>query len=173
MPTKVQLDASILDLGAALIQTTSDNQERVIAFASKSLADTESRYPNIEREMLAVVFGTERFPTFLYDSKYVAESDHKPLAAIHLKNISQAPSRLQRMLLRLQPYDIKIVYRPGRELALADALSRLKPREADSIQLKQTIHNVSWSDFRLEIIRSQTVEDSELKPIVEVVFPEM
>ena len=143
MPTKIQVDASILDLGAALIQAASDNQERVIAFASKSLTDTESRYANIQREMLAAVFGTERFHTVLYGSKCVVESDHKPLAAIHHKNISQAPPRLQRMLLCLQPYDIKIVYRPGRELALAEALSRLKPREADTIQLEQTIHNVS------------------------------
>ena len=100
LSTKVQVDSSLLGLGAALIQTTSDNQERVIAFASKSLTDTESRYANIEREMLAVVFGTERFHTFLYGSKCVVESDHKPLAAIHLKNISHAPARLQRRLLR-------------------------------------------------------------------------
>ena len=119
--------------------------------------------------MLAVVFGTKRFHTFLYGSKFVVESDHKPLAAIHLKNISQAPPRLQRMLLRLQPHDIKIVYRPGRELALADALSRLKPREADTIQSEQTIHNISWSDFRLKSIRSQTAEDPEFKPLLEVV----
>ena len=86
---------SLLGLGTGLIQTKPDNQERVIAFASKSLTDIESRYANIEREMLAVVFGTERFLTFLYGSKFVVESDHKPLAAIHIKNISQAQPHLQ------------------------------------------------------------------------------
>ena len=156
--TKVQLYASLLGLGAAFIQTTPDNKERVIVFASKSMADTESRYANIERETLAVVFRTERFHTFLYSSKFVVESDHKPLAAIHLKNISQAPLCLQRMLPCLQPYDVTIVYRPDRELVLADALSRLKPREADTIQLEQTIHNVSLdlkvSDHKWQKIQS-------------------
>ena len=74
LPTKVQVDESLLGLDAALIQTTSDNQDRVI---EKSLINIESRYINIERQMLAVVFGTERFHTFLYGSKFVVESDHK------------------------------------------------------------------------------------------------
>lgn len=51
----VQVDASMKGLGAALLQ-----DGRPIAFASKSLTETESRYANIEREMLAVVYGSIR-----------------------------------------------------------------------------------------------------------------
>ena len=54
--THVQVDASSHGLGAVLIQNG-----KPIAFASKSLSDCERRYANIEREMLAVVFGCERF----------------------------------------------------------------------------------------------------------------
>ena len=50
-----------------------------------------------------------------------------PLEQIHKKNLMQAPPRLQRMLLRLQPYDCVIKYRPGKEMVTADALSRLSP----------------------------------------------
>ena len=70
METKVQVDASQRGLGAALIQTDRNGIERVISFASKALTDTETRYANIEREMLAVVFGCERFHTYLYGSNF-------------------------------------------------------------------------------------------------------
>ena len=62
-PTKdtvIQVDASSYGLGAVLLQ---DNKP--VAFASKSLTDAETRYANIERELLAVVFGAERFHTYV------------------------------------------------------------------------------------------------------------
>ena len=40
-----------------------------------------------------------------------------------------APPRLQQMLLRLEPYNIAVQYKPGREMALADAFSRLYQEE--------------------------------------------
>ena len=91
--TKVQVDASKLGLGAALIQVqpAEPDKERVIAFASKSLSDVETRYANIERELLAVVFGVEKFHTYLYGSEFTVESDHKPLESIVSKNLAQAP----------------------------------------------------------------------------------
>ena len=50
------------------------------------------------------------------------ENDHKPLQMIQLKNLHAAPPRLQRMLLRIQLYDVTIRYRPGPEMLLVDAL---------------------------------------------------
>ena len=64
---------------------------KIVAFASKRLTDTESRYANIERELLAVVFGCERFHTYVYRKEFQIESDHKPLENIQNKNIAQAP----------------------------------------------------------------------------------
>ena len=166
--TRIQVDASMKGLGAALIQIE-DGREKVIAFASKALSPTEERYANIEREMLAVVFGAERFYTFVYGSSFTVESDHKPLELIHLKSISQAPPRLQRMLLRIQPYDMKIKYRPGKELLLADALSRIQPRQGETINLEKTIHCVRWSVEKLDDVCRQTDTDAELQPLREVV----
>ena len=57
-PVTVQADASQRGLGACLLQ---DGQP--IAYASKSLTDTETRYANIERELLAIVFTCQRFNT--------------------------------------------------------------------------------------------------------------
>ena len=60
------------------------------------------------------MFGVEKFHTYIYGSKVLIESDHKPLGAILKKNLAQAPPRLQRMMLRFQAYDIK--YRKWSEL---------------------------------------------------------
>ena len=140
-PTKeftLQVDASTTGLGAALLQ-----DKKPIAFASKTLTDTESRYANIERQLLAVVYGCECFHTCLYGRSFIAESDHKPLEAIQLKNLISAPPRLQRMVLRLQPYDVTIKYRPGKQVLVANALSRLSPEEGTPIpDLNVQIHDV-------------------------------
>ena len=118
LPITVQADASQDGLGAALLQ-----EGKPIAFASKSVTDTERRYANIEREMLSIVFACERFHTYLYGRTFIIENDHKPLEMVALKNLDKAPPRLQRLLLRLQPYDCQIKYRPGKEMLLVDALS--------------------------------------------------
>ena len=129
-PVTLQCDASLKGLGACIIQ---DGQP--IAFASKSLMDTETRYTNIERELLAIVYGCEKFHTYLYGRTFIVETDHKPLKMISLKNLTAAPARLQRMLLHLQQYDLVITYWPGREMLLADALSHLPSRTNTEIKL--------------------------------------
>ena len=70
-------------------------------YASKSLTTAETRYANIEREMLAVSCISITFHHYLYGRKFVCQSDHKPLEDIHLKYLSDAPPKLQRLLLKL------------------------------------------------------------------------
>ena len=118
-------------LGACIIQ---DSQP--IAFASKSLIDTETCYANIERELLAIVYGCEKFHTYLYGRTFTVETDHKLLEMISMKNLIAAPARLQRMLLQLQQYDMIITYRPGKEMLLADTFSYLPSRTNTWIQLQ-------------------------------------
>ena len=85
-PVTVQVDASQRGLGACLLQ---DGQP--IAYASKSLTDTETRYANIERELLAIVFPCQRFNTYVLGRPFTVESDHKPLEMIHQKSLVSAP----------------------------------------------------------------------------------
>ena len=129
-PVTLQCNASLKGLEACIIQ---DGQP--IAFVSKSLTDTETCYANIKRELLAIVYGCEKFHTYLYGRTFIVEMDHKPLEMISLKNLTAAPAHLQRMLLCLQQYDLVITHRPGREMLLADALSHLPSRMNTDIQL--------------------------------------
>ena len=89
-PVTVQADASQRGLGACLLQ---DGQP--IAYASKSLTDTETRYANIERELLAIVFACQRFNTYVLGRPFTVESNHKLLEMIHQKSLASAPPRLQ------------------------------------------------------------------------------
>ena len=115
----LQCDTSQSELGAALLQ----NGQPVV-YASRALAPAETRYAQIEKELLVIVFACERFDTYIYGlEKVKVESDHKPLEAILLKPQHAAPQRLQRMLLRLQRYDLTIHYKKGKDMFLADALS--------------------------------------------------
>ena len=50
-PVTVSCDASKSGLGAMLLQ-----DEKPIAFASRSMTETETRYTNIEKELLAILF---------------------------------------------------------------------------------------------------------------------
>ena len=166
--TILQADASQKGLGATLLQ-----EGKPIAFASKALNETESRYANIERELLAVVYGCERFHSYLYGRPFKVHSDHKPLESIHLKHLMSAPPRLQRMLLRLQPYDLVIQYRPGKQMEIADALSRLSPEEKYPIpDMNVGIHLVcpQFSNNMLDRIKDSTSKDHELKVLKEQVY---
>ena len=134
LPVTVQANTSLRGLGACLIQKH-NREDQPIAFASKSLTDTETQYANIERELLAIVFACQRFSTYLLGRSFVAESDHKQLEMIAMKNLANVPPRLQRMLLELQRYDVTIKYRPGEQMQLADALSRCLARASQEIKL--------------------------------------
>ena len=116
----LQCNASQSGLGAALLQNG-----QPVAYAPRALTPTETRYAQIEKELLAIVFACEHFEAYTYGREVVhVESDHQPLEAIAQKPLHSAPSRLQRMLLRLQKFNIKVKYKKGKEMFLADTLSR-------------------------------------------------
>ncbi|CAH1233393.1 RTL1 [Branchiostoma lanceolatum] len=99
----LQTDASSTGLGAAIMQNG-----QPVAYASRALTDSETRYAQIEKEMLGVVFGLERFHQYTYGREVKVQTDHKPLEMIVLKPLHAAPRRLQRMLMRLQQYNVTI-----------------------------------------------------------------
>ena len=78
----------------------------------------------------------------LWPCTFTIESDHKPLEQINLKNLADTPAQLQWMLLRLQNYDVTIKYHPGKEMLVADALSRYSPLVGPEVALDIAIHHV-------------------------------
>lgn len=120
--TRVITDASPVGFGAILVQGQ-NGEERVICYASRSLTDVEKRYLQIEKEALGVVWACERLYMYLYGTDFEILTDHKLLKFIH-SNKSQPSARVNRWVLRLQPYRSTIRHIPGKE-NIADSLSRL------------------------------------------------
>jgi hypothetical protein len=115
----IQADASQHGLGATLLQGG-----KPVCYASRALSECESRYAQIEKELLAVCFGCQKFHQYIFGKPVTVQSDHKPLEAIFKKQLGAVPPRLQRMMLRLQPYDVNIKYTRGKNMYVADTLSR-------------------------------------------------
>lgn len=121
--TRVIADASPVALGAVLVQfkNESDDEPRIISYASKSLTNTEKRYCQTEKEALALVWSVEKFAVYLIGRNFELETDHKPLEIIFAPN-STPCARIERWVLRLQSFKFTVKYRKGN---VADSLSRL------------------------------------------------
>ena len=160
-PREIQCDASLKGLGCCLIQ-----DGKPVYFASKSLTETESRYSNIEREMLGVVFALTRLRQYTFGRHVTIITDHKPLESLNNKNLNMCPPRLQRMLVRIQEYDFNIKYRPGTKIPIPDCLSRLIPLHKSDPSISGM--NISVNEIvmtpesKLETIRSHLNNDKDL-----------
>jgi len=137
-PTRIEVDASGYGLGAVLLQQVpasdgSDACWKPVYFASRKLSDPESRYATIEREALAVVWGVQRFRSFITGLEFSVVSDHKPLIQVFKAgyNLASASVRVQRLVLKIQDLSFSVSYRPGEQNVLADFLSRLPTGEPD------------------------------------------
>ena len=79
---------------------------------------------NWTEETLSILFACERFHGYLYGRKFKVINDHQPLRSISQKPLKKSPLRIQRFRLRLQKYEFDFLYVPGKQLQVADALSR-------------------------------------------------
>lgn len=73
IPVTVSVDASSYGLGATLLQ-----DGHPIEYSSRTLTQTQQRYAQIEKELLAVQFGLEKYHQYVYGQSVIVETDHKP-----------------------------------------------------------------------------------------------
>ena len=144
-----------------------------VSYSSRALTTSERNYSQIEKELLAQVFGVERHHQYVYGRKVMLWSDHKPLETICKKPLATAPKRLQRLVLRLQQYDVEVRYKPGPDMYLADTLSRAYlPTTARSPRRDGT-NSCSWilAHFRtFAEIQRETAADSVLQCLTQVIL---
>ena len=135
-PFTLTTDASATGLGAVLSQGHG-HQEKVIAFASRTLNKAERNYSATERECLGVVWATEKFEYYLLGAPFIVQTDHDPLT--YLRAVPQPHGRLARWILKLEQFEYQIKYKAGKSIPHADALSR------QSLQVSAVQIPMDWS----------------------------
>ena len=109
--TRVTVDASPVGLGAIISQFDRDDNDRIVAYTSRSLSKVEQQYSQTEKEALGYVFGCEKFHMYLIGIEFELDTDHKPLEVIsHPK--AKPSARIERLAVRLQQYQFKLRH-PG------------------------------------------------------------
>lgn len=118
----VTTDASNHAIGAVLSQGTIGS-DKPIAYASRTLSQSEEKLPAIEKELLAIHWGCKYFRPYLFGRKFVLYTDHKPLTyGLNLKNPND---KILKWMVELREFDFEVRYKPGKQNVVADALSRI------------------------------------------------
>lgn len=114
----VETNACDAGLGVVLMQ-----DDRSIAFISKSLSSVHQHLSIYEKEFLALILAMEKWRQCLQRQEFVIRTNHESLAYLNEQTLQ---SELQRKAItRLMGLQLKIVYRKGGENVVADALSRI------------------------------------------------
>ena len=171
-PTRISADASSYGIGGVILQQ-SDNCWRPVAFCSRTLTCAEQRYAQIEKECLASVWACERFAQYVCGlPSFELLSDHKPLIPlINSKDLDLVPLRCQRLLLRLMRFNPVARHVPGKELVIADTLSRHPQvvRTVSELELEVEAHvdaiTSSWpaSETMLSRLRQASLDDTLIR----------
>ncbi|KAK3107076.1 hypothetical protein FSP39_006459 [Pinctada imbricata] len=160
---KISSNASKNGLGAVLLQKHTEGWMPV-AYASRVMTSAETRYAQIEKEMLAITFACERFHQYIFGQTIQVETDHKPLVAIFKKSLSDCPIRIQRLIIRMQKYDLLVEFTPGKFMHTADALSRAYERTLDKNDKSGEEEVEVYVDF---VIKSLPISDQKIRKIKE------
>uniref|UniRef100_H3AII3 Gypsy retrotransposon integrase-like protein 1 n=1 Tax=Latimeria chalumnae TaxID=7897 RepID=H3AII3_LATCH len=121
-PFAVHTDVCDVGLGGALMQKDDQGNDRVIAYASRTLHQSERHFSTTEKECLAVVWCLEHFWPYLEDTKFQVFKDHNSLR--WLMNRPDPTGQSARWCLILQEFDFSVIHKPGHHNQIPDALSR-------------------------------------------------
>ena len=147
----VHTDASNIAVGVMLAQNPTGKCDQPISYASRLLNSAERNYNTTEREALAMVYALNKYRHYLLGNKFVFYVDH--MALVYLVNKPQVSGRIARWLLLFQEYDFIVVYKPGKNHGVADAMSRLPNGEPATGVEDQT------KDASLFYVKPEWLED--------------
>ncbi|XP_033971717.1 uncharacterized protein LOC117471045 [Trematomus bernacchii] len=114
-------DASNSGVGAVLSQQV-EGVDRPVLYISRKLAQREVNYSTVEKECLAIRWAVGALRYYLLGRPFTLWSDHAPLQWLH--RIKDANAWITRWYLALQPFNFKVIHRPGNRMVVADFLSR-------------------------------------------------
>jgi hypothetical protein len=136
---------------AAVLNQEEDGHLAPIGYASRTLTEAERRYSIYEREAMAVVFGCEKFRTFVEHEPFTIHTDNQ--AVSWLRKHGNQLGRVARWVMRLAPFKFDIVHVRGSDNVAADSLSRMfddkpVPEESPVFTGFLTSFPVSFKDLK-------------------------
>ncbi|KFK22215.1 hypothetical protein AALP_AAs67613U000200, partial [Arabis alpina] len=152
----VESDASGIGLGAVLMQN-----QRPIAYYSQALTDRKKLKSVYERELMAIVFAIQRWRHYLLGMKFLVKTDQKSLK--FLLEQHEVNAEYQQWLTKILGFNFDIMYKPGLENKVADALSRKE-------LLPQLFALSIPAAIQLDMIQEAVERDADLKKIKEEVL---
>jgi len=124
-PFTLETDASIKGLGAILSQVQDDGKLHPLAYASRSLSQSEKNYAITELETLAVVWAVTHFRYYLYGNEVTVITDHAAVKAVlGTPNLNGKHARWWSKVYGSGIGKMNIIYRAAKHNSHADALSR-------------------------------------------------
>jgi hypothetical protein len=189
-PITLSVDSSQSGLGAVLYQ-----DGKPIHFASKALTAAEYNYAQIEKELLAICWGFEKFHTYLYGrSDITVITDHKPLVNLREKPLFQLSPRLQAMCMKLRQHTFELIHKPGKEIPVPDCMSRLycgteskddtllnyaftatclsslaQSNDPVEVDLGEVRHTNAITHAKLQEVKGETLKDEVLQKLISVI----
>ena len=126
-------DTSIEGRGSSLWQMQ-EGKARLLGYASKTLPEACSRYSVTELEMTGLLVNVNLWKNLLKHREFDAAVDHVAVAQI-MKAKTEPATRIMRLLDRLPAYSFNLYYVKGRDMILADYLSRHRQKDLDPTEL--------------------------------------
>ena len=164
LPFILATDASAYAIGGYLYQGDTENKQvkakRIIKFASRSLNASERKYSASKRELLSIVYCLNKFSNYLLGQKFIVMTDHKPLTYLFSQ---KKLAELQQMWLdTFLKFNFEIVYCPGKNNQIPDAISRIFPdayNEPDAQEpiVSQVVTNKDHSCSYVELSNNKNV----------------
>ena len=159
-PFFITVDASLVGLGAVLFQINEENKMRGISYNSRILNTQEQKLSTLNRELLAIVYALQIYEFLIIGSHHPIYifTDHKPLLHCFAKkgNLSPRSYRAQMQLTKFSKQ--KFIHTPGKNLTVADMLSRTFTKE--QLQIHQLRHKQLPPQIDISVLN-----DNQLKPV--------
>ena len=166
LPTEVRSDASLVGIGAILVQKHPGGW-RPVAYVSRQLNIHEQNYTVSEKECLAIMFALEKFKQYLEGLYFKIVTNHCSLC--FLKSKMKLPPRLMRWAMQLQEYHFDIEYKSGKHHLDVDCLSRYpvgkeEPLSPEEEKSKLLVTTNLMQDSKI-YIREQQNKDPDIKDL--------
>ncbi|GAU35886.1 hypothetical protein TSUD_383780 [Trifolium subterraneum] len=156
---QINTDASGLGMGAVLSQNG-----HPIAYFSKKFCPKLLSASTYVRELCAITTAVKKWRTYLLGRRFTIHTDQRSLREL-MTQIIQTPEQ-QFYLAKLLGYSYNIVYKPGNQNRVADALSRVQEAETTFMSI-----SIPHWEF-LDKLKTELAEDDDFQHLLNQVTTE-